>query len=62
MKYADPSLLLKAFIRVAVNQSTHKVYFKDVKMCKKLKRRPHLSVPCYEAKDTEKCESEHTDN
>jgi len=62
MKYADPTLLSKAFIKVNVNSSTHKVYFKDVKMYKKLKKRCIPCIPCYDVKNINKYENEHTDN
>lgn len=61
MKYADPNLLSKAFIKVIVRQSTKKVYFKDLKMYKKLKKRSIPCIPTYDGLPINKADSDSTD-
>ena len=52
MKYTDTSLLLKAYIKVSVDQSIKKVYFKDVQLFKKIKRRSMPKIPSFDGRSS----------
>lgn len=45
MKYALPQVPPNAFLRVTVNHAQRKVYFKDVRMYRKITRRPTPPLP-----------------
>jgi hypothetical protein len=47
MKYAIAKIPENAFIKISINQAARKVYFKDVKMFKKIVRAAHPNIPKY---------------
>jgi len=48
MKYTENIIPLNAFLKVSVSQRIQKVYFKDVKMYKKIYRKLAPSLPAYD--------------
>lgn len=50
MKYTISQVPLNAFIKVVVGSATRKVYFRDVKMYKKITSKSHPSIPHYHSR------------